>query len=50
MNTERFWETGIHPITGYIVPSYGSRSANTKQNMERINKSQKKQNPDWGSK
>ncbi|WP_336092588.1 hypothetical protein [Leeuwenhoekiella sp. CH_XMU1409-2] len=46
--TDNFWDTGVHPITGYIIP--GAFNRNTKQNVERLNKLNKNEKAPWGTK
>ncbi len=36
MNSKKFWQTGIHPITGYYVPGNGGH--NRKRSLEILNR------------
>lgn len=46
---EEFWETGVHPVTGYIVPSFAS-DGNTTQKMKRIANRKQTRQAIWGRK
>ena len=46
--TDNFWDTGVHPITGYVIKSVFGK--NTQQNVKRNASKKHKPEPIWGTK
>ena len=41
MTTDNFWDTGIHPVTGFYFPSLANKDGNSAQRQLRFSKVKK---------